>query len=280
MSDLSYSSGALDVLSKFHRTKFTIFVEGEDDVTFWDTVLTAFEIDNYTIEPTGSVTTLDEYINSILVDDVNIYIARDSDYHEILETKHNHERIIWTFGHSIENSLYHPRHLYKLIRNYSRTQSYKLDDIDNWINLFTSEFMELLIFDIASIHYKKGLKVMGDKCCQFMTEHNHHIPFKDVINRKLIEVKQHFNRGEYEEIKNRIVAVDKTTFYLIRGHFLTNAVINFVKKEVNRICGKTFTLSCENLFSELITAFELELKTNCSREDIQYLKYQISRCFN
>ncbi len=111
MGSLSYSSKALDTLPLFHRKKFIIYVEGQDDVIFWEIVLRKFNMDNHQLKIAGGVSEIDKYTFSIVNDGVDIVVARDCDYSDVMGKQFNHPRVIYTHGFSIENSLYCPANI-------------------------------------------------------------------------------------------------------------------------------------------------------------------------
>ena len=92
MGSLSYSSKALDTLPLFHRKKFIIYVEGQDDVIFWEIVLKKFDLRDYQLKIAGGANEIDKYILSIVNDGVDIAVARDSDYSDITGKKFTHSK--------------------------------------------------------------------------------------------------------------------------------------------------------------------------------------------
>lgn len=278
MHDITYSSEALDTLPKFHRKKLVIYVEGDDDVPFWNAVFQAFEVQNFIIKPAGGTNEIEKYTESILRDDSEIYIARDSDFKELLQAQDIHPRIIWTYGHSIENTLYHPIHLAEIISIYARTQEYAPSQAENWLNNFSNEFRALLICEISNEIYKRGVEILGDKCCRFLMSNKSCIPSRESIIEHFNKIRPGFTNDEYSTAENILnLATDrKPIFFLMRGHFLTHAVTNFIKNEVKKIHKKEPAISQDNLFATLVTAMKSECISNPNRTDINYLKSQIS----
>lgn len=109
MSDTIYSADAINVLNKFHRCEQLIYVEGEDDILFWDTLFQCCGIEEYKIEPKDGVEELNKYINKLETEELNIIIATDSDYYIFNKHPPKNRRIIRTIGYSIENTLYAPK---------------------------------------------------------------------------------------------------------------------------------------------------------------------------
>lgn len=194
MNSLNYSSKALDVLTEFHEKPYIVYVEGVDDIPFWNTIFKAFHIKNYILKPAGGSPELEKYCQSITTDNVDIFVARDTHFTEILKTKIIHPRIIWTYGHSIENSLYHPNNLAEVISIFSRSQSYDVSLAEKWLLQFTEEFRYLLIFELVNQKYNLGLEILGDACGKFVDPKKHHLTSKQTINERENELAQAIDR--------------------------------------------------------------------------------------
>jgi len=278
MGEISYSSKALNTLSKFHRKKYVVYVEGDDDVPFWNAIFQSFGLKQFIIKPAGGANEIEKYTRSILDENAEIYVARDSDFKELLNEQDVHPRILWTYGHSIENTLYHPIHIAEIISIYARSQEFDVLQAENWLQDFAKEFWTLLVCEISNEKNRKGIEILGKKCHRFLHSHKSHLPSKELIFQKLESVRDAIESTEYVEAENILIAATnrKPIYFLIRGHFLTNAVINFVKYEVKKINKKELALSEESLFTNLITALKSECATNPNREDISYLKSQVT----
>jgi hypothetical protein len=279
MGEISYSSEALNTLPKFHRTKYVIYVEGDDDIPFWQVVFQAFGLKDFVIKPAGGVNEIEKYTRSILDENVGIYVARDSDFKELLNQQGSHPRILWTYGHSIENTLYHPIQIAEIISVYSRSQGFNALQVEAWLQNFSNEFWALLVYEISNEKYQKGIEVLGKKCNKFLPSKKAHLPSIALITQKLDIVCKEIDSNEYIEAEKILVNATKRKpiFFLIRGHFLTNAVINYIKSKVRKINKnkKDLSLSEDSLFAHLITALKSECVSNSSREDLKYLKLQI-----
>jgi len=277
MGEISYSSDALNTLSKFHKAKYVIYVEGDDDIPFWKAVFQAFGLKDFKIKPAGGANEIEKYTRSIIDENAGIYVARDSDFKELLNKQDLHTRILWTYGHSIENTLYHPTQVAEIISIYARSQEFDASQAEIWLQNFANEFWALLVCEIGNEKYHKGIEILGKKCNRFLHSKKSHMPSKELINQKLDAVRKEIENSEYVEAENLLINATsrKPIFFLIRGHFLTNAVINYVKSEVKKISKKDLSLSEDSLFANLITALKSECVTNPSREDINRLQSQI-----
>lgn len=273
MASLTYSSSALNTLSKFHRKKFVVFVEGIDDIHFWNILFSKYGFTNILIKPAGGVTEINKYANFIVNDNAKIVVARDCDYSDLLKTQLKHPRVIYTYGYSLENTLYCAEAIANVIAVYARKVKNYKKDVSEWLNEFAEKIRELLEFDLANEIHGKGIQVMGSNCCRFLKSNSSHISEETKIKTFIKSIEGNFTNGEIADAGNRIKKSAKSIFYVIRGHFLTNAVINFIKHKVHTESGKDVTFSPENLFTHLLLNFEAKCMKN---KDVKFIENQIS----
>ena len=108
MGKFQYSSSAINTVNKFHRIENIVYVEGQDDLVFWDKVFSYYKFPSFKIKIAGGKTELTSIIKSILKNEVTIIVAIDSDYTCIFGYRKNHPQILYTYGYSIENSIFSP----------------------------------------------------------------------------------------------------------------------------------------------------------------------------
>lgn len=276
MTNLSYSSGALSTLPKFHRKPSVAYVEGQDDVSFWHSVFQALGISNLIIKPAGGATEVEKYRQSIIKDNSDIFVARDSDFRDILRTKNYHPRIIWTYGHSIKNTLYHPSSIAELISILAHTQEDRTINAEKWILNFSSQFIDLLVFEIANEKHQKGLEILGKTCVRFLQSNTSHLPSKESVIKKIEKVRLEFSNDEIREtrisLKNSMKK--KQAYFIIKGHFLSHAILNFIRNEVKNLTRRALVLPPESLFANLVSVLKNQCITNTHRKDIRFLKKQ------
>jgi len=246
----SYETNALDVLDKFHESNFVVKVEGDEDVVFWSTLFDKAGIQSYYMEPTGGINELKKVMSQILNNNARVIVACDSDYSILLNTLPNHKRIITTYGHSIENSMYCPKIINavvnKLSHNVQDREGYFLD----WIDSFCEAARVLVVYDIAREKYNKPIVVCGINCSRFLKSPRSSRLDGNAISGYISSIIHHFNNHEIEKCEQLLVSCSLDVRYIIRGHFLTNGVINFVKNATRRILGKAPAIPL-NLFYAL-----------------------------
>jgi hypothetical protein len=116
--DWIFSAEALETKSLMLDTDFSVYVEGKDDILFWESLFEKEGITNFHIEEVGGYVFLGPYMNKIVNDNANIIVACDTHLSDFLGFDYQHERIIRTFGYSIENTMYNKIRINLIIRKY------------------------------------------------------------------------------------------------------------------------------------------------------------------
>jgi len=251
MSDVEYSREAVNVLSKFHRCERLIYVEGDDDVLFWDTLFQYFKFSNFKIEVKDGSCELDKYADRIISEDLNIIVARDSDYKVLTENLPKHERIITTYGYSIENTLFIAESVVEITKLWIKDNNFPNSNYDEWINDFSSHLKELIYFDVANDCYDLYLDVIGDNCTRYMKT-------QSCSNIDLIKINKHKNKlkpcfcdEQVSQVSDLINKSDRELWEIIRGHFLQSAILKFISSHVDKK-GLRFNMSHDALYTNAI----------------------------
>lgn len=249
MSSFQYSTEALNVKSAFYKKSFTIFVEGKDDILFWDSILCNIGIDDAHIEDTNGIDGLTEIMDRIINENAAFIVACDCDYSPFLKNKKIHKRIIRTYGYSIENHLYCPETINKIIRKITRNRKTYTLNIKNWIDSFCKSFFKILVLDLASVKFNKGVKILGDNCCRFLKKNNSSVPSLTKIKNFIEKIQSDYSEKEISECRSMISSDEREIRWLIKGSFLTNAVINYIRDTQEKETGQRVHLPKNNLYA-------------------------------
>ena len=267
MSNIDYSAQALNVLSSFHRKKLIIYVEGKDDIPFWNEIFKLANSKSCHFKDAGGKPELKKYIKAIENEGVEIIVARDCDYSDLLGKQSSHKQVIYTYGYSIENTMYFPPNIAKTIAVLSRTTSKQTKEIEKWLDNLLKDFEELIVYDFANYKYQKGVKVMGDKCVRFLTRSALPSASTSFIQLHLKKIRPLFSDYEITEARKIIKSSKKTLFFTIRGHFLTNAILNYIREK-----SQSKSLPLDMIYSIMI----IQLSTSHQKRlDLEYLFKQI-----
>lgn len=256
MDDFEYSDEALNVISSFYEADKVLYVEGDDDVLFWECMLEKFNIENVKVKSVDGVRELNKYVNKIESDRINSLVARDRDLSFFNEDV-SKENVLYTYGHSIENSLIHERSVCKLIRTYGRLGRRVTfsEDFRGWLQGFSESIREIALYEIAKEYKGNGLLVLGDNCSRFMVSNNS--PF--LSDEKIRSYLQENNIPEQlddvlDYVEPKIYEEEREVVDFVKGHFLFSACLRYVNNKIFSISGKK--INNDGFFTGLLIGFD------------------------
>jgi Protein of unknown function (DUF4435) len=253
MPDLSYSDDALNVRNAFFRAKAIVYVEGEDDVLFWHGVFSKVTDEPFEVESLGGAPALDEHIAKIATGKLQGIAARDADFLPLLGKCNQSPRILYTFGYSIENSLYTATTLAQLVRVWCKSPRISVDECADWLRSLADKVGPLVNLDAANAISAAGVATVGDNCGRYMTSrHSASIcPHKVAADVSAItpKISAHAIATVDEIIKDKDAALVH-----LRGHFLASAVHRYIVSRAKAF-GKKVSLSTESLYAAAIVQF-------------------------
>lgn len=254
MAELEYSVEALNVKSAFYRATAMVYVEGDDDVLFWEEIFSKVPDFFVEIEAVGGASELDKYITKIQANDVNAIAARDADFLRFSSNTVSSPRIIYTQGYSIENSLYTAELIHHVARSWCKTRTITEYQCIEWLNKLGTSFGQLIILDIANAMADAGVMVLQDNCTRFMTSQTSDTPCHRKIDLHVQEVTSKIP-AEVINITNETIRLSQTTsLQYLRGHLLASAVIKFVL-QLSKTFSKKINISADSLYAAAITSF-------------------------
>lgn len=273
MNEFGWSANAINVLNKFHEVEFMVFVEGQDDVPFWDIVISHFTIKKFQVKSAGDKSTLKKYLRERSLYS-NYLIAMDSDYDQLNGELSNQE-VMLTYGYSIENTLITPSVIQDLIATHSRIQksNVEIDSVKKWIDDFEVVIEALLAADILNREQKiTDRQIIPDNAARFY-EGNALFPQTHKINTYLMQ------RGfDLDELSCRERLQHFTIFEITKGHFVFSAVFNFIKKQVDSYRERSIPISTESFYSFCISSFKNSFNHN--HPHFSYYKDMVSHHIN
>jgi len=280
MNDFGYSDGALNVYSLFHNAEKMLYVEGDDDRAFWDVIFNKFGVSNIEIQEVGGDEELRKMIKKINDNEVDAIAAKDVDFSILDEDYQVTDKVITTYGHSIENSLVCPVILRKVIRSHGRValNAEEQSKCIEWLDEFLDSFNSLIVYDAINEITKSGKSILFNNCSGFMKTRLSPFPCDNKIENHIAsrnldaDFMQHF-----EEVEQKIEGTDRAVSDFMRGHFLFSAAIRFVNSMILSK-GSNKSASNDAFYSGAILAFESVL----NEHHPHYLHYQneINRVIN
>ncbi|WP_411361055.1 DUF4435 domain-containing protein [Pseudidiomarina sp. YC-516-91] len=261
MAELEYSTQAHNVLNRFYRVDKMVFVEGKDDVGFWEIIFAKLYPYKVKVEPVGSKPQLRNYVNKIAEGEADYLVAMDVDYDYLINDENFPDHVITTVGYSIENSLVTDESLTRLIKNLCRLTSAQqpTEMTRAWIEDTSNLLKPLLITDVVNQAEEIGVRVGLDNSDRF---------FKTTKCAELCEEKiaghiENLGLGVSPECiaqwEQQINELGRPYFELVRGHFIFSAAMRFVKV-ASKNFDKSVSLSVDAFYSNLLAVFELTFK--------------------
>ncbi|MGM7317553.1 DUF4435 domain-containing protein [Idiomarina sp. ST10R2A5] len=263
MAELEHSNNAKNILKKFYRVDKIVFVEGSDDIPFWEIVFNKFYPSEVKIEPVGGKPKLKNYIEQVMQDEANFFVAMDLDYDGLFEHEIEHQAIFTTAGYSIENSLVTAESLSKIIKNLCRLSAAQEPKIltAEWIANSSQSLKPLLVLDIINQAQELGKKVTPDNADRFFQTTTCASLCSDKIKQHYEQLNLDIPEDTIEYWEAKVENSDLSVFDLTRGHFIFSAAMRYVRFSSKQF-GKRLTISGDALYSNLIQAFELVFNTN------------------
>ena len=248
MDSLEYSTAALEAKNLFYNKKIIVYVEGIEDTLFWDYLFDIGGVDAH-MEDVGGNNEIDKYINDIIDNDADFYVACDRDHSDYIDEEKQHLRIIKTYGYSIENSMYNIEELNQVISKLSKRKLNLSAEITKWCDSFSNSVYELIKLDIANHKYQKGISIFGDNCYPFLTGQTSHKICSTKTSKFIANVKEHFTNEELQAVEALITKSKKGFWFMIKGHFITHAVMNLIKHYVKKHTGSSPSVTLDMLYT-------------------------------
>lgn len=261
MSDLSYSDDALNVRGAFFGAKAIVYVEGDDDLLFWKEVFDKATDDPFEVESVGGATTLDEYIQKIVSGNLDAIAARDADFLSFIGPPLSDPRIVYTYGYSIENSLYVESAIAQLVRSWAKSPQVTVDECTAWLRDLAATISPLVHLDAANAIAAVGVATIGDNCTRYMTGANSATVCPGKIAAAIAEIESKIPAVALQQAQAVVGSEPSEIISNLRGHFLTSAVHRYIVKR-SRDFGRKVSISAESLYAAAIAHFMNTLDTS------------------
>ncbi len=262
MAELEYSTEARNILNLFYGVENIVYVEGEDDIAFWEHLFEKLSSIKIKAEEAGGKDKLQARIEEIREGSANYCVAMDSDFdwqHDVV----SHPQIFSTFGYSMENTIISDSSLQRLISRVARVSMHQVEKekCQEWLSNLEDEMYSLILADAVNRQQSLGNTVIPGNCDRFLVSKNS----CNLSSRKItshlgalsINIDDEFKEAFARKMDKRGLSVVD----VLRGHFLISAAFRFVKDYVARL--KTVTsISREMLFGSLMLAFEVSFDEN------------------
>lgn len=257
MASLEYSIEAKNILTKFYRVDKMLYVEGDDDVPFWELMFEKFKSPNVEVQQVGGKEELRKYIDQINSGQLNAIVAMDRDFGPFDGSDTEHALVVRTAGYSIENTLINAKVLVKVARRIGRlpAKNATLEECQNWLEGFYNQCLGLLANDLIDQCEGAKVGVIGDNCDRFLESKQSDKVCLKKIEKYLKGLGLESDPALSKELEKLMADADLRLSDFIRGHFLASAAQRFVCLLVKRKRAN-INLSSAAFFGAVNLAFE------------------------
>lgn len=264
MADLEHSIEARNILNVFYGVERVVYVEGEDDISFWEFLFDKIAGINVKAEEVGGKGKLKSRIDEIKDGEGSFLVATDSDF-DWLNNGDLHPQIYSTFGYSIENSMISEESLQRFICRVAKVSKHQVskERCREWLSSVEDEVQSLVITDAANRHQDAGLTVVPDNCDRFLVSKKSSQLSTQKITTHVEKLNINIPLEFQEEYLARMNSRGLRWIDVLRGHFLISATFRFIKKYVAEL-RSAVSISREMLFGGLMLAFEASFDRNHS----------------
>ena len=276
-----WSASAHNVIHKFYDADITVFVEGKDDINFWqhkfEQLVSGIKVHIEAVHGDDSISggckLLAEKMRIIIEENGRFLVAADKDYNVVIDSMPNNPLILKTYGYSIENSLLCPkivnRALCKKLHDFSIDETVELSTA---ISSICESLKCILVYDIANELFHKGKKVLSENPFQYIVNNGKGIRLKaERIDAKIKEIAPSFSDQEMYLVTTKLEASPLDIRYVVRGHFLLRVIYNVFFSLLKKH-GYTHSLSMYDFYDAIVD----ECQITCDCPDLFFLKEEIN----
>lgn len=257
MEDLTRDIEGLYSYIELIEEDFCILLENEQDMFYWKKVfcnsLNNHSIGFYSMASFPYLSTsergkdslikflkeVNECYSEIEKKELSLFIAWDSDYDIFKSDEIRDSIVIDTYGYTIENSLFCPNRIAKIImEDIPLNDKYYIDiynRINDWYISLDDRLRDFVIMNIAASLMKETdedvPKVMG-RCADVYMNNNRTDIDDDKVSKKVIEINKLIPEEFVNRAKDLLISSEKDMRLIISGHFLEKLVQRKVEQVV------------------------------------------------
>ncbi|SQJ15263.1 Uncharacterised protein [Serratia rubidaea] len=270
-----WSDEAENVISMFYNADIMVYVEGVDDIGFWEIIFKKNGKFNVEVQDVGGCDALIPYMEKIASGQINAIVARDTDLNAFSSKIINHTNVIYTRGYSIENCILDEKVISRILKNIGKYNEREIQNIDvsSWLSDLYNNTEDLIALDIYNHVNLRGQSVVGDSCERFMQSKTSYSTSIEKINTYIQGLPDDF-KEQGLKIKEGLKFPNETTInHWLRGHFLFSASLRFITNYLSKDERKK-SISKDSFYANMLTAFELYFTEE--HNDYEYYNQKIA----
>ena len=271
-SSFAWSDDALSTKALFYDVDIILYVEGIDDIRFWEILFEKLSPLKIIVEDLAGCEKVKEMAYKISIGKIRGIAALDKDLHFFTNSYIQHSNVLYTKGYSIENTLINPNTLIKLICNLGKYQKRNINktEILDWLENLYIDTKDLISLDIYTHMEGIGESIIGNYGDKFLNTSSAKI-CQEKLNRFFIKLKEKFLTDELLK-KLRTEYEDQNLSDWLKGHFLFTSAHRFISHYLEKKGRKT-NLSKEGFYATVLSVFEVDF--NEQHQEYEYYQNQI-----
>lgn len=262
MAELEYSTDARNILNLFYGVENVVYVEGDDDIVFWEHLFEKMAGIRVKAEEAGGKDKLQARIKEIREDSAKFFVAMDTDFDWLMDIE-PHPQILSTFGYSMENTIISDSSLQSLISRVAKISKHQVDRerCQAWLSNLETEVASLVLADAVNRQQDLGHTLVLNNCDRFLVSRKSCNISSQKITSHLEKIGINVSDDFREVFEERMGLRGLSLVDTLRGHFLISATFRFVKEYVAELKA-AISISREMLFGSLMLAFEASFDEN------------------
>lgn len=275
VGNFGWSDGAENVISMFYNADIMVYVEGVDDIGFWEIVFKKNGRLNVEVQDVGGCDALTPYMEKIAAGKVNAIVARDADLNFFSSNIIKHNNIIYTKGYSIENCILDEKVISRILKNLGKYSAREIQgiDISAWLRELYHNLENLITLDIYNHVNIRGQSIVGDSCERFMQSKASYLTSRDKIDAYIQGLPDDFKTQGLAAKEDLKFPNETTINCWLRGHFLFSATLRFITNYLAKDERKK-SISKDGFYSNMLTAFEIYFTEE--HDDYDYYRQKIA----
>jgi uncharacterized protein DUF4435 len=255
MQPLEYSDEAINTLNTFHRADWVVYVEGDDDVLFWDGVFRKIGEAKIHVEDVGGREEVEKYAERVRSGRLNVIVAMDADYSLVLGHVEQSKRVIYTFGYSIENTIYSEKTITHIARTWCKDPKFDRATTAAWLESVAASLHRVLVLDLANESEGTGIRVLGDNCTHLMKSKRSCQVSPDIVANHCDSIERQISAPAIESARALLDDCGRGVLAILRGHFLASAIVKFVTSQM-RSRRRNHGIGYDALYASGIQSFD------------------------
>ncbi|MDI5832293.1 DUF4435 domain-containing protein [Shewanella xiamenensis] len=277
MDNFSFSMEAESVINLFVNKDVVVYVEGPDDIPFWEYIFDEFSGIDAEFRDVGGCEELTPFIQAISKDELRAIVATDTDFRPFKEGRVEHPNILMTPKYAIENTMISDAIVIDSIVSLAKVSKKKvnLQSYKEWYGDFIEKIGHLVLIDIYNAKHNLGLKVITDNADRFFTSKDSCVFSQEKIDSYINELMRKIGQDvDFTSVKTEALLASNSNQIqdFLRGHFLFSAVTKYIRTYIKSI-GVNIQIPNHSFYSTFLLSLKNQFHLH---DDYHYFKTKVN----